>query len=130
MWRFHVDSHTSLFAGPVAADGCLSPSPVPQRLARRSCYSCSFLTGDSDLLDFIFVQLMAGSRPGMPVFLTLLWLFVVNVCLDSPQNKGGGGAATYNKGRREQTFNICLLLHGVLPLGPAYFLLCLGLRVG
>lgn len=57
---------------------------------------------------------------------TLPWLFVVNVCLDSPQNKGG--AATYNKGKGEQTFNICLRLHGVLLLGPAYFLLCLGRR--
>lgn len=33
--------------------------------------------------------------------------------------------ATYNKGKREQTLNICFLLHSVLWLWATYFLLCL-----
>lgn len=53
-------------------------------------------------------------------FLSVLpWLFVVNVCLDSQK------LATYHKGKREQTLNICFLFHTVLRLWATYFLLCL-----
>lgn len=49
-------------------------------------------------------------------FLSVLpQLFVVNVCLDSPK------LATYHKGKREQTFNICFpFSYGVATLGRIF----------
>lgn len=52
----------------------------------------------------------------------LLRLFVVNVCLDSPPpTPPQKNLPPTIKEKREQTSNICFLLHMVLRLGAAYF---------
>lgn len=54
----------------------------------------------------------------MPVFLTLPWLFVVNVCLDSPQNKGGGGLPPTIKGGENKHSIFALFFMVCCHLGP------------
>ena len=56
-------------------------------------------------------------RAGLPP-----WLFVVKCVFRQPK------LSTYHKGQREQTFNICFLLHMLLRLRATYLLLCCRVR--